>query len=163
MGKKLIIKGADYSVWEEMHLENKGMSIVNGQAGYIVTTGTPYRICGFKDDAFTFITIPAGKSMAIRGLKGESGTEYALRFDYVYGTCDKSVIKASPSSNLPGVVGTASNYVATDYFPINTDGEESVVITNNYGSDYNFAFLFAGPTKNESLTYTNYTIKYRIF
>ena len=97
------------------------------------------------------ILIPAGKSITIKGLKGNDGNSPALQLDYCYMSAAGIVTSSySISSRNPNLVGTASNFVSSDYFLINTEGNDKVTLTNNYGADYYFAFT----CKNSSGTAT---------
>lgn len=107
------------------------------------------------------ILIPNGKSMHIKGLA--SGT-YPLRFDYLYGTSNVVNPASDSTTAIEGLVGTASNYIASDYFPCNINGTDAYIVTNNFGADYYFWFAFAGLTKSELIQaeLNTYNIKYYI-
>ena len=97
-------------------------------------------------------------------LKGLASGTYPLRFDYVYGT--KNVVNPASGSTtaIDGLIGTASNYVAADYFCENTKGADIWDVTNTSEQDYYYWFGFAGLTKNEAIKaeISTYDIKYYI-
>lgn len=107
------------------------------------------------------ILIPAGRTITLSGLA--SGT-YPLRFDYLYGTANVTNPPSDSSTVIEGLVGTASNYVTENYFPLNINGEDTCSVTNTYGEDYYFWFGFAGLNKNEKISdqINTYDIKYYI-
>lgn len=107
------------------------------------------------------ILIPAGKTMHLKGLT--SGT-YPLRFDYIYCTDNVKCPVSNSTTAIEGLVGTASNYVSSNYFPMNKDGIDTADIVNNFGEDYYFWIGFAGLTLNEGIlaAYDTYTLMYKI-
>lgn len=122
-------------------------SVVDGENFYTTSTNTK-RMTSVSTSTATGILVPKGKSIVINGISG-------LRMDYIYGT------SAGPGSSDKtanwGCIGTASEFVASNYFPYNTDGSlDSITITNNYEDDYYFFFQFAGPNKSETILVSDY-------
>lgn len=110
------------------------------------------------------ILVPAGSTITIRGLT--SGT-YALRMDYIYGTGAGPNPAQGSTTAIEGLVGTASNYDSSNYFPLNkTEAANEISVTNSFGADYYFFFGFAGPNLTETINtdedYASYTLEYLI-
>lgn len=81
------------------------------------------------------IYIPAGASFKLEGLKGLDGTHIALRLTAVW--------YSSPTANTQTYVGMSSTPGSSStYFNINTEGEDSAVITNNSNMGYWYMFSF---------------------
>lgn len=173
MGKNLIIKGADFSanaIEQEKYflfsIENRSLSLLESNVGSLsTTTSSNYRINMFLT-GHRPILIPAGSTITIKGLKGVDGQKPTLTLDYVYyNNNDEVTASSSPNVNA---VGTASNYVSSDYFPINKNTLlDTVTITNNYGSDYYFGFaakaVLDGVGQEQQISVSNYnTLRYKI-
>ena len=82
----------------------------------------------------------------------------------MYGTANVVNPPTDSTTAIEGLVGTASNYVSTNYFPLNTSGDDTCDVTNTYGQDYYFWFGFAGLNKTEAIqgALSTYDIKYYI-
>lgn len=94
-------------------------------------------------------------------LKGLTSGDYPLKVDYVYAT------NAGPNPTAAAVweyaVGCANGGDTSNYFPLNSDGSSDIItIENNYGSDYYFFFAFADTTQNNTLTASNYDLRYKL-
>ena len=125
-------------------------SVVNGENFYTTSTNTK-RMTSVSTSAATGILVPKGKSVVITGITG-------LRMDYIYGTSTGP--GSSDKTANWGCIGTASEFVSSNYFPYNTDGSlDSITITNNYEDDYYFFFQFAGPNKSEEILVSTYNGK----
>lgn len=106
------------------------------------------------------ILVKAGETITLTGLKSTGNP--TLRVDYLYAT-SAGPNPAVGSGVWSHAVGTGSNYDPNNYFPLNVDGSSnSVSVTNTYGSDYYFFFVFAAINKTDTLTASNYTITYEI-
>ena len=173
MGKNLIIKGADFSAnaieqeeYSLFSIENRSLSVVESNVGSLSTaTSSNYRINMFLT-GHRPILITAGSTITIKGLKGADGQKPTLTLDYVYyNNNDEVTASSSPNVNA---VGTASNYVSSDYFPINKDIlSDTVTITNDYESDYYFGFVakavLDGGGHEQQIPVNNYnTLRYKI-
>lgn len=113
-----------------------------------------------NNQSYKPILIPNGKTITIYGLKGDTGEELGLEMDYCYySTNDDIPNYVSGQGRAAHLVGTASNFVTSNYFPINKNGNASVSITNNYGADYYFAFL-ARNLSNSTIDKNAYTTFY---
>ena len=138
----------------------------NGSVNLTTTTTGTYnannslRLTSASDTVATGILLQPNETITLTGLKS---TGYpTLRVDYLYATDDGPNPLAAAGS-WSAVVGTGSNYVTADYFPLNADGSSnSVSVTNTYGQAYYFQFAFAGPNKSETLVASNYHITYTI-
>lgn len=158
MGTTLIIKDADFSANAIdafvifPNVSNTVFSITSTSGGCVNSADSmkPKRIMlsDLVDDSFKGILVPNGKSIHIKGLKGNDGNHDALRIDYCYLSAPDIIVKSSSSSRNPNLVGTGSNFISSNYFPFNTEGNDSVTIVNSYGADYYFAFT----TRNEANT-----------
>ena len=156
MGKALIVDGADFSQcavkevkFNELVLEQGGITIVAGD-----TFGeNGNTIATIRVRSVTNILIRNGESIILSGLKGLNGNYGALKFDFAY----YSAIERTHSN----AVGSASNYNPDKYFPCNIYGDDSVIVTNDFGEDYYFGFTFAAMNKTNEISYTNYSpLKY---
>lgn len=134
-------------------LVQHALSVVSGENFYQVSTTNKTRMSTSSVTEETGIWVDAGATITLTGTSG-------LRFDYVYAT------KPGPNSNdktvnTIGGVGSASNFVNSDYFPLNANGSSNTIsVTNNYGQDYYYHFAIAGPSKNEVLNPSDYNITY---
>lgn len=118
------------------------------------TTGT--RISTASNTTANGIIIGANETLEIKGLR--SGN-YPLRVDYCYATSSGP----NPTEQWDKAAGCANGGDMDNTFPLNADGaSDSITITNNYGSDYYFFFVFAGVNKNEVLQASTYTLKYKM-
>lgn len=169
MGKNLIIKGADFSEngfivgYKHLAISNRWYYTTATNAGYkgiINNKRLSSTIDANTNDINNGILVKAGQSIVLRGLKGVNGQKAPLRIDFTYANTSTTLYKSNPSTIAPNVIGTASNYDAENYFPINTEGNDTVTIVNTYGADYYFVFSFAGPTKDETLNSADYNIEY---
>lgn len=126
-----------------------------------VSANNAKRFSTADDTVANGILIPNGKTLHLIGLA--SGT-YPLRLDYIYCTGNVTCPPSGSTTAIEGLVGTASNYDTSNYFPLNKTGADTIDITNNYGADYYFWFGFAGQTLNEGIlaAYDTYTLGYKI-
>ena len=140
-------------------LRNMGLGVTSTGTGRVSSSST--RLSTGSTTECLGILVPAGETITLYGLA--SGT-YPLRFDYVYATSAGPNPANSSTTAIEGLGGTASNYVSSNYFPLNTSGADTCSVTNTYGQDYYFFFGFAGLTKNEAITaeIDTYNITYSI-
>lgn len=158
MGKALIFKNADFSAnaivkgeYEELLLESGLINIVPSESAYGTNAKTSQnnRIRSSQN-----IYIENGKSITIYGLKGLSGNKNAIRLDYCAYSNDERI-----GSN---VITTGSKGVSSNYFPFNTEGEDSCVITNDIGVNAYFGFTFAANNKTDVISAADYSpLRYR--
>lgn len=151
MGKKLIIKGADFSEYAvsktvELEIEQNGINMLSntetyGENSVSTSPNFPKRV-----RTITNIQLELGQSVRIRGLKGLNNDGLALVVGAIWYSRDER-------SNT-AVVGTLYDTYGT-YFPLNTEGEDSVIFVNNFGNYY-FGFTFAGPNLNEGISASDY-------
>lgn len=136
-----------------------GLGVTSNGTGRISSSST--RLCNGSTTEKVGILVPAGNTITLYGLA--SGT-YPLRFDYVYGTVNAVNPPDGSSTPIEGLLGTASNYKSSNYFPLNTSGADSYSVINNYGQDCYFWFGFAGLNKTENITaeIDTYNITYKI-
>lgn len=146
--------------WLDLPVTQYALGVTSTGTGR-VSANNAKRFSTADDTTPNAILIPAGKTMHLKGL---ASGEYPLRVDYVYIENNVVCPPAGSTTAIEGLVGTASNYVASDYFPLNTDGNDALSITNDYGNDYYFYFGFAGQTLNEGIlaAFDSYDIKYYI-
>ena len=126
-----------------------------------VSANNAKRFSTADDTKANGILIPAGSTMHLSGLA--SGT-YPLRFDYMYCTGNVACPASGSTTAIEGLVGTASNFNSSNYFPMNTSGADTCDIVNSYGEDYYFWIGFAGLTLQEGIlaAYDTYTLSYKI-
>ena len=148
------------SDWLDLPVTQKALGVTSTGTGRVSTNNTK-RFSTADDTKANAILIPAGKTMYLKGLA--SGT-YPLRVDYIYIENNVACPAEGSTTAIEGLVGTASNYVSSNYFPLNTSGEDTLTITNNYGEDYYFYFGFAGQNLTETILneFDTYDIKYYI-
>lgn len=149
----------DTVVWMDLPVTTYSLGVTSTGTGRVSDGAT--RFSTADPENANGILIPAGQTIYFKGLA--SGT-YPLRFDYLYGTSAGPNPAAGSTTAIEGLVGTASNYVSDDYFPMNTEGNDECSVTNTYGADYYFFFGFAGLTKAEKIQaeFDTYDIKYYI-
>lgn len=159
MGTTLIVKDADFSAnaidafVKFPNVSNNTFSITSNSGGCVNLNDSSkskrIMLSNLVNGSFKGIFVPNGKSIVLKGLKGNDGNHGALRFDYCYLSAPDIVTSTSAiSSRNPYLVGTGSNFVSSNYFPFNTEGNDSATIVNSYGADYYFAFT----TRNEANT-----------
>jgi hypothetical protein len=112
------------------------------------------RLTSASTDEATGILVKSGYSITLSGISG-------LRMDYIYATNAGPV---SSNNTTPwGGVGSASNFVSDNYFPINMDGAlDSVTVTNEYGDDYYYFFDFAAPDTKAEIPVSDFHITYTV-
>ena len=138
-----------------LQLFSGAVSVVYGENYYRPANANTTRMNSSSVTEPTGVYVEYGYAITLTGVSG-------LRFDYIYAE------SAGPNSNDKRVnaikgVGTASNFNASDYFPLNKTGESNTItITNNLGRGYYYHFAIAGPNKNEQLTPSDYNITYKI-
>jgi hypothetical protein len=140
-----------------LFLQNGALSVVNGENFFVSLNSETSKTKRMNSSSLTEATgilVPNGKTITLTGTRG-------LRFDYIYATKPGPNSSTDKTSNVIGGVGTASNFVSSNYFPLNADGSSNTIsITNNYGQDYYYHFAIAGPTKSEVLNPDDYNITY---
>lgn len=160
MGKDLIIKGADFFAngivnYKALNFINNALSVTS--SGYGAIGGaSPVRGCisEVSNGTPVAILVPTGKAIKIKGLKGiNPATTEALYLDYVY--------YASETMTHENAVGTCSNYDSSNFFPLNHEGADEIVIQNTYGNDYYFAFAAKGANGGNILS-ASYSLEYAI-
>lgn len=147
------------TTWIDLPITSYSLGVTSTGTGRVSSNTT--RFSTANPSTPNGILIPEGKTIYFKGLA--SGT-YPLRFDYIYGTSNVVNPESGSTSAIEGLVGTASNYVAANYFPINTSGADTASVTNNFGGDYYFWFGFAGLNKTETIqtAFSTYNIQYYI-
>ena len=148
------------SSWITLPTTKKALGVTSSGTGR-VSSNNAQRFSTADETKANGILIPAGKTMHLSGLA--SGT-YPLRFDYIYCTGNVECPVSGSTTPIEGLVGTASNYVSSNYFPMNKDGADTADIVNNFGEDYYFWIGFAGLTLKEGIlaAYDTYTLMYKI-
>lgn len=147
--KSVTLSASSYPTSGTLPLVQNALSVVKGENFYQVGSTNNTRMSSSSITDATGIFVPSGKTLTLTGTSG-------LRFDYVYAT------KAGPNSNDKSVntiggVGTASNFVSSNYFPLNADGSSNTItITNSYGTDYYYFFAIAAPNKTSNILVANY-------
>ena len=167
MGTKLILKKADFSenaIIKSLFVEDSSMInlVSTDGCGYRNNTATAVknhqRLSAYADSSYKPILIKDGETVRIKGLKGVDGQSTVLRLDYAYYS-DNTAISIETSGVNPKLVGTASNFVVSDFFPLNAEGTNDYAdFQNTYGHDYYFAFSFRAVANNTALTVGNYNI-----
>lgn len=165
MGKMIIIKGVDYennmiiNTYQDCHVANAVLSITSNSAGRVNVNdrNNGKRLCISKsEDANNFygIYVPEGKTLTLKGVQG-------LVLDYCYlSRSEVQKVNYNQQGRNPYLVGTASNFDSSNYFPLNPDGESNTIsITNEYGNGYYFAFTSKKPD-GEALSASDYKIEY---
>ena len=140
------------------------MSVTPTDGGQIFDTAqgqTGKRLSSGSSTVATGILVKNGESITLTGL--QSSGHPTLKVDYLYCTSAGPAPYAGTISGVWNqVVGTGSNWVSANYFPLNTDGNNTITVTNTTGSDYYYFFCFCGPTKAESVDSSWYNITYEI-
>lgn len=165
MGKRLIIKNADFSAncmssKVNISIENYSLSLVtSADLGYRGSAeAAAIRMSATIDGKP--VLIPSGATVTLAGLRGVDGNQSPLRVDYVYYRNNDviPILANSGSTPNPNAVGALSNGVSSNYYPLNSDGSnDAVEITNTHGQDYYFCFAFRG-LSNQNIYASNYTI-----
>lgn len=161
MGKKLIIKGADFSEngipsivldWQTLSYENDGINLVPSNQAYGQNTSdNPTK----RLRSVSNIYIPAGGKLHVKGLRSVSS--YPLRFDACYYITD------ARNNTNGNVAGTLSHGVSANYFPMNSDGlKDEVIVENTYNSGYYYGFVFCSLDKSTVINNKTYTLKYAL-
>lgn len=152
------ISSSDIS-WTELPVNPVALGVSSTGTGRVSDNAA--RFSTADDSKANGILIPAGQTIHLKGLA--SGT-HPLRFDYMYGTQNVPNPASGSTTAIEGLGGTASNYDSNSYFPINTSGNDTCSVTNVYGQDYYFWFVFAGLNKSEAIKAEigTYDIKYYI-
>jgi len=152
-------KHRDYK--QILHLQNKMSAISQAYLGTLENNRTG-RLSSGDSNIARGILIKNGETITLTGLAPAGKT--ALRVDYVYATESgpQPVLVSGSGTNWDKAVGTASNFVTANFFPLNTEGNNTLSITNTYGVDYYYFFNFAGPNKTETLNPLDYAISYEI-
>ena len=161
MGKKLIIKGADFSEngipsivldWQNLSIENSGINLIPSNTAYGQNTSDQEKT---RKRSVNNIYIPAGGRLHIKGLKSNSGT--TLRFDACYYITDAR-------NNTDGnVAGTLSHGVSANYFPMNSDGSKNeVVVENTTNNGYYYGFVFCALNKTGNISSKSFTLMYAL-
>lgn len=142
-----------------LFLQNGALSVVSGENFYVSLNSTTSKESRMNSSSLTEATgiwVDAGATITLTGTSG-------LRFDYVYATKPGPNSSTDKKSNVIGGVGTCSNFVSSDYFPLNADGNSNTIsITNNYGQGYYYHFAIAAPDKTAKLNPADYNITYVI-
>lgn len=147
--------GSGETITGTLFLSNGALSVVSGENFYRTSETNTKRMNSSSTTEATGIYVENGYTITLTGVSG-------LRFDYVYAN------SAGPNSydktvNAIQGVGTASNFVASNYFPLNATGESNTItITNNLGKGYYYHFAIAAPNKTDVLTPSDYNITYKI-
>ena len=147
--------GSGETITGTLQLFSGAVSVVSGENYYRPSNSNTTRMNSSSTTEPTGVYVENGYTITLTGVSG-------LRFDYIYAE------SAGPNSHDKTVnaikgVGTASKFVAADYFPLNKTGESNTItITNNLGKGYYYHFAIAGPNKSEKLTPSNYNITYTI-
>ena len=154
MGKKLIIKGADFSI-NAINSEREAhptieQGVINIQSGAPTQgdykngsdAGTTKRL---RVTSGSLVYIYAGESITLTGLKGSDGTSGALRID--------GAIYSSQSPSHSTILHTL-NGDSTDYYKFNTDGGETFTMVAPYSGYY--AFAFAAQDLTDTISYSAY-------
>lgn len=154
MGKRLIIKGADFSENGMESRELNSLPLVK-QLALDLTGNSSGKVFGWqiqpgaqtRCSASQLIFVPNGAKLILSGTK-------LFRFDYCwysqsyqlenYTAASESAIQAAH----PYVLGSYSNKVSSNFFGVNTSGADSVVIVNNTGADC--YYLIAAAMQNTS-------------
>ena len=169
MGKKLIIKGADFSanaIGTETQdgyvcANNTMASVVSGTAGW-------WGLGQYQSNRLTIvgvnakpIRLPKQSTITLTGLKG-NGSQTALWLDWI--KLDSPVLYAMPqasatyvSGNAPNLIGTASNFVSANYFPLNHSNGTSITVTNDRDYDVWIVFVAKGGSSGSAISSSNYT------
>lgn len=143
-----------------LSLISGAISIVSGEAGSIDTDANK-RMNSASTTEARGIWVPAGKTITLSGLAPSGKTK--LRFDCLWASSAGPNPKySSISGNWTAFIGTDSDFNSANFFPHNTSGADSYTVTNNEGLDCYVFFGFAGLTKNEVLSVSDYTITYTI-
>ena len=163
-----VLTASDYTITYEIEQGPvvTNLPLNNGSVNLTTTTTGTYnannstRLTSASDTVATGILLQPNETITLTGLKS---TGYpTLRVDYLYAT-DDGPNPSTGAETWSAVVGTGSNYVASDYFFLNADGSSnSVSVTNTYGQAYYFQFAFAAINKTDTLSASNYTITYEI-
>lgn len=151
MGKKLIIKGADFSencIKNPLPLEQGLIDIIPAEAefGENMDVNMEKRMRTVNN-----LLIPSDAAVVISGLKGLNGSRSALRLDYCAYTSNERTKQAC--------IGTGSNGFSDYYFPYNSSEKgNSVTIHNKYHQDLYFGFTIAsGDNKDVSISNSDYS------
>ena len=146
--------------WLDLPVTKYALGVTSTGTGR-VSSNNAKRFSTADDENENGILIPAGSTLHLAGLA--SGT-YPLRVDYIYCTANAKCPVEGSTTAIDGLVGTCSNYVSSNYFPLNKEGEDTIDVTNSYGQDYYFWFGFAGQTLSEGILaeFDTYDIKYYI-
>lgn len=171
MGKRLIINGADFStnginepLVSSLEIEQGGINITDSHSGndfgrFSADLNDANRQ---KRIASEVVEVPLGASIKLSGVAG-------LRLDYCFysQTFDMfteytiTSITTGASEPHPYMQGSASNKNASQYFPINTNGDNTVTVVNNTGYKY-IAFSFAALNKTDAISADNFDITFKI-
>lgn len=169
----ITLKKADFSAsnigttvsetWLALPTTRYALGVTSSGTGR-VSSNNAKRFSTADDTKANGILIPAGKTITIRGL---ASGDYVLRVDYIYGTSAGPNPAQGSTEDIEGLVGTASNFDSSNYFPLNkTEAVDTLSVTNSFGADYYFFFGFAGPTLAETIntdeSYASYTLEYLI-
>jgi hypothetical protein len=159
MGKKLIIKGADFSEngmpsvvldWQNLSIENGGINLIPSNTAYGQNTSDQQST---RKRSVSNIYIPAGGRLHIKGLNSNSNK--TLRFDACFYITDAR-------NNTGGnVAGTLSNGISANYFPMNSDGsKDEVVLENTANNGYYYGLVFCAINKTDSISSLTFTLMY---
>lgn len=157
MGKKIIIKGADFSANGFKQIISGSLSAANGALSILSNSDTygevGSNVRNNRGYTTTAIFIPKGAIFTLKGLK--PGSDTGLRVD----GCYYSSSETSNSTVVGDLHGGTTD--SSDLFLLNADGSsDGVTFTNNYG-DYWFKFAFAkGSGKSDNFTAGNYNLSY---
>ena len=174
MGKKLIIRGADFAQNAVGGLKTTGnlyalpfsCSLLNGQAGNLLLyyTNTRMTLTGFANRG---VRIPEGCKITLSGLKGINGSRTALWIDYcMYSTnFIPQYFSANELTNNPAIDGNAQNllktgseFVEANYFPLNHANGTSIEVTNPYNHDVYIVFVAKAGSSGAAMTLSQYQV-----
>lgn len=148
----IVEEPTDYPTSGTLPLVNKMISVVSDEGFFLGSAKTTRMSSGSSTDE-TGIYIPKGKTITLTGISG-------LRMDYVWAD------NAGPCSTTRGTewggIGAASNFVSSNYFPLNADGSSNTITVTNDKGNYYFFFCFAGPNKSETISVDDYSITWAI-
>ena len=138
-------------------LTDYALSVTAANAG--VVSNLASRISTGSSSTANGILVPGRMQITVTGLQS---TGYpTLRADALWATSSGP----NPTANGPWseVVGTVSNYDASNYLPLNADGSSnSITVTNDTDNDYYYFFAFAATNKTDSISAANYDLHYTI-
>lgn len=164
MGKKLIIKGADFSqvavdgrvigILDSSKLELNGITIITGDASYGNYGSANTKRMRVK--AGSLVPVELGQSVTLSGLKGVSGSLTALTMCIV-------IYSSNSSPSASTVVGGSNAGESTNYFNLNSSElADSLTWENNIGNGYLSFCAAIGTEHTDVINLSNYRIQYTV-